>query len=236
MARSFVAAAMVGLLMLGTAQAQDYPFQNFAADNAMNTLHMNMLNATIQGAGKGTARADDGEVVSTRYESTAAVSAKAQEQFIDFLRETAGEEGALAIKDEFERMSPVEIWSQIVEEDGLKPGDIADALAGYWILNWVIANQAHEQEFDTQPMIDQVRAVMVNNPDMRELDDAAKQEMAEVWMMNFIIQQAVYSDAVVRGDSEMMSALADAAVKRFSDEMGVDLRELEPTDEGFVKG
>ncbi|WP_430441017.1 DUF6683 family protein [Shinella sp.] len=70
----------------------------------------------------------------------------------------------------------------------VKPGDAVDAVAAYWILNWIIANQAHDEEFSTKPALDQVRAAFMGSPRFRKLSEAQRQELSEVLMMNFLIQ------------------------------------------------
>lgn len=110
----------------------------------------------------------------------------------------------------------------------------AAGLAGYWILNWIIANQAHDQEFSTGPVLDQVRAALVGSPRFTRLSEAQRQELSEVLMMNFLVQQAVYSQAVTAEDKDLLRQLSAAAVARFSNEAGVNLRSIELTAAGFA--
>lgn len=218
------------------AHAQDYPFQGFATDVTVNTLHSTMLNATIQSSldDAALAAAAPANPNLTLYTATPDVSARAQEQFIAFVEETSGTLGADAVRKQFARRSPVENWAELVAADGLQPGDAADAIAGYWALNWIIANNAHDQTFPVAPIADQVRASLAADVQWADLSDAQKQELSEVLMMNFLLQQAVYSDAVVTGNGEMISALGEAAIARFSTEMGVDLRAIQPGSSGFT--
>ena len=125
-------------------------------------------------------------------------------------------------------------WAGIVREDGLRTGDLADAMAAYWILNWIMANQGDNNRTQALAVRDQVRGVIGGSPAVARLGDAGRQEMAEVLMLNFLVQQATYVDAMQRGDQAMMRRLGDAAVARFRNEMGVDLRRLQLTDAGLV--
>ncbi|UXN75902.1 hypothetical protein N8D56_27310 (plasmid) [Devosia sp. A8/3-2] len=126
------------------------------------------------------------------------------------------------------------MWAELVSADGLAPGDAVDAMVSYFALNWVIANQQPDAEFSLAGVQRQVRAAMQGDPAFRALDEAGRQEFAEVLMMNFLLQQAALSDAYVRGDAQMMQQLADAAVARFKGEMGIELRALKPTSAGLV--
>ncbi len=235
MLRTIALALLVSVSITPPVLSQDYMFQGLAADIAMNTLHSTLLNATLQGSMD--EREDSpaaGNADLTSYDSSPQVSKKAKDQFLAFIHETSGPAGVAAVKAEFDKRSPVELWAGMVSKDGLRPGDAVDAVAGYWMLNWIIANQAHEQEFSTKPVVDQVRAALVGSSQFRRLSEAQRQELSEVLMMNFLVQQAVYSQAVTSGDTGMLARLSDAAVARFSNEAGVDLRTIKPTAAGFA--
>ncbi len=218
--------------------AQDYAWQNFAAQDAMNTLHHQLLRQTIEGSqsqGDPAPTRPAPEIVTT-YSTSRQVSAKAQRQFLNFIKERSGDEAERAVAGIFAQRDPQDMWAELVAEDGLAPGDTVDAMASYFALNWVIANQQPEADFSLTAVQQQVRTSMKSNPAFQDLDDAGRQEFAEILMMNFLLQQAVLSDAYVRGDQQMMQQLADAAVARFKSEMGVDLRTLKPTSAGLVAG
>ncbi|AYV46443.1 hypothetical protein CFHF_14985 [Caulobacter flavus] len=171
----------------------------------------------------------------TTYRASPAVSAKARRQFVDFVSRTSGAEGGRKVADALARQDPVRSWASIVASDGLKPGDAADALAGYWILNWVMANGADNDRAQTQAVLAQVRPIIAGNPAYARLTEPQRQEFAETLMLNFLLQHAAYVDAMQRGDAAAKRRLGDAAVARFRAEMGVDLRALSLTKTGFVR-
>ncbi|EYR81228.1 DUF6683 family protein [Shinella sp. DD12] len=235
MLRTLVFALIFSFSTSSPSFSQDYPFQGLAADIAMNTLHNTLLNASIRSSlEEGESGAAEDAAYLTRYRSNPQVSARAEGQFLAFVEKTSGPAGAAVVKLEFDKSSPVKLWAGLVSKDGLKPGDAVDAVAAYWILNWIIANQAHDEEFSTKPVLDQVRAALMGSPRFRKLSEAQRQELSEVLMMNFLIQQAVYSQAVTTADTRMLEQLSSAAVQRFSNEAGTDLRRIKPTQAGFV--
>ena len=81
---------------------------------------------------------------------------------------------------------------------------------------------------------DQCRALLAANPQFTRLTDAQRQEMAEIWMLNFLLHAAAYGQAMSGKDAAMLGKLGDAATARFRNEMGVDLRRLRVTPTGFV--
>jgi hypothetical protein len=171
----------------------------------------------------------------TTYRASPEVSARVRRQFADWMGQQAGAEGGRRIAEAMAQRDPVRNWAQIVGGDGLRPGDTADAMASYWILNWVMANGADNNRAQAQAVRDQVKPMIASNPGYARLNEAQRQEMSEILMLNFLIQHAAYIDAMKRGDRATARRLGDAAVARFRNEMGVDLRRLELTSNGFVR-
>ena len=75
---------------------------------------------------------------------------------------------------------------------------------------------------------------MGSNPAFSGLNNAQKQEMAEVLILNFIAQSVVYEDAMRDNDVAMQRRLQNAATTRFRNEMNVDLRQLRLGGSGFT--
>lgn len=170
----------------------------------------------------------------TSYRPSPAVSVRVRRQFVSWMGGKVGTADAARLGAAMERADPLQNWSRLVSGDGLRTNDMADALAGYWILNWVMANGADNNRSQTLAVRGQVRAILVANPGQARLSEAQRQEMSETLILNFLIQHAAYDDAMRRGDRTLMRRLGDAAVTRFRSEMGVDLRQLRLTDAGFV--
>jgi hypothetical protein len=137
--------------------------------------------------------------------------------------------------DALKRVDPLNRWTQLVTADGLRSGDVADAVAGWWVLSWVIANGGDSSRAQTLGVREQARAMLAASPGLARLDDARRQEMAEVMMLDFVVQQAAYAGALQRGDQAEARRLGDQAAARFQRQMGVDLRRVRLTDRGFVK-
>ena len=236
----------LGLVGAGPVLAQDYAFQGFATADAMNQMHAamrdNMMGSSSEGAsasrrqGSSALAASRGTgVARTTYRASPAVSQRVRSQFSEFVGQTSGEEAEQRVRAVLASGDPVGSWSGIVRSDGLRSGDVADAMAAYWVLNWMIANGGDNNRTQTLAVRDQVRRVISSGP-LSGLDDAGRQEMAEVLMLNFLVQHAAYMDAHQRGDTAMLRRLGDAAASRFRNEMGIDLRQLELTDRGLVAG
>lgn len=212
--------------------AQDYAFQGFAAADVLGQMHQSVRDATLnpsggqQGTGKRVA-------VSTGYKASPAVSANVRRQFVDSVGELSGQEAARQVHAALEAGDPIASWAGIVRNDGLRAGDVADAMAAYWILNWMIANRSDNNKSQAVGVRDQMRRVMGSNPGFVRLNDAGRQEIAEVLVLNFLAQHAAYVDALRQGDEAQLQRLSAAAIKRFKNEMKLDPRRISLTNAGF---
>lgn len=169
----------------------------------------------------------------TGYRASPAVSARVRQQFTASMRNVVGDQGSRQLAAALSAGDPVKNWLQFVGGDGLRSGDAADALASYWILNWVMANDADSDRSQALAVREQVRGVLLANPAFARLSEPQRQEMAETLILNFLMQHAAYGEAVRRGDRDLKARLGAAATARFRNEMGMDLRRLQLTAAGF---
>lgn len=247
-------ASVVGLALAlvlgggGTARAQGFPDLGYmgttiGAGGLQTSAMNNVISMSVQsrsapargGAAYAAPRLRAGGANVTTYRASPQVATQVQKQFSDWMAKRAGPDAGRQVAAAMQRTDPVRNWSQLVASDGLRPGDTADALAGYWVLNWMIANRGDNTRAQTLAVRDQVRPIIAGNPAYARLDEPHRQEFAEILMLNFLIQHAAYVDAMKRGDQANLGKLADAAVARFRSEMGVDLRQLQLTNQGMVK-
>lgn len=172
-------------------------------------------------------------ITPSSYYAVPEVSARVREQFGQWLAREAGATDAPQIFEVVAQRDTVRDWAQIVEGDGLRPGDIADVMTSYWILNWVMANGVDSNQARSSAVRDQVRRMF--NPAYVRLGGAQRQELSEALILNFLMQHTAYTDALTRGDRAAAAQLGDAAETRFRKELGVDLRQLKLTTAGFVR-
>jgi hypothetical protein len=175
--------------------------------------------------------------VSTNYRASPMVTGRVKQQYVAFVGKLLGPQAARDYEDALARRDFVASWTQLVASEGLRPGDVADAFAAYWMLNYLMANGLVDASgVSGRVVADQIRQSFALNPAFARLNEAQRQEMAEVLMLNFLTQQAAYEHAVGAGDEALKRKLAEAAVTRFRNEMGVDLRQLRLTRAGFSPG
>ena len=169
----------------------------------------------------------------TSYRPSPSISARMQREFLSRIRWSAGAEVRDNLAEAFAERSPSEIWQELVAPDGLTTNNVADALTAYWVLNWVAANGAYAVEVDSRPVKQQLRQAFANDPTFLRLSDQQRQEMAEGYILNFLVEHAALNTALAQKDLETLYALAMAAVTRFRNQMNVNLLDLVPGPNGF---
>ncbi|WP_454761349.1 DUF6683 family protein [Caulobacter segnis] len=217
------------------AAAQDMPTvlpQGFELNSILNQQR---VEAAINSGRSSAPARPTAKPATTAYAPSPAVSQRVRRQFADWVGQQSGPEAGRRITGILSTGDPVKSWAGIVGGDGLRAGDVADALAGYWVLNWVMANGADNNRAQAQGALRQVRGLIADNPAYARLNPVQRQEMAETLMLNFLLQHAAYVDAMKRGDKDLQRRLGDAANARFKNEMGVNLRQLNLTPAGFIR-
>lgn len=241
-------ALMVGaasLVFAGNAGAQSYmpmgSFEAVAYPVAITPIPLDLSGsrssgrssaAPRSGASASASASPRAASVQTTYRASPAVTQRVKSQFAEFVGRNGGDAAGLAAamdrEDFFAR------WGRHVASYGLRRGDVADAMTAYWMINWQIANDVTDVSRGQVAAVKrQVLAGMSSDASFRGLNDAQKQEMAEALILNFIIQSVAYEDAMRAGDTSMKGRLGDAAVTRFRNEMGLDLRRVRLTEAGF---
>lgn len=232
--------AALTLLIGASAKAQDFPnigaqYHDFGASMMAVGQLNNVLDSTARGGGSrapGAAASPRSARVDTRYRASPQVSARVRGQFADFAAK-ADPAQAARLRQVIQTQDLVGAWERHVSVDGLRRGDVADAMAAYWVQNWQIANAvAFTDRAQVQAVRGQVARALASNSAFARLDDAGKQEMAETFMLNFVAQGSAFSAA--QGDAALSRRLSDAAVARFRAE-NLDLRQLKLTKAGFVR-
>lgn len=247
-ALSAVAALMIGL----PAAAQDFSsigtqYMDFGSSMMSVGQMNNVLGSTVQRGGRTRSQAArpvpganlagqrNAAAVSTRYRPSPAVSTRVRGQFADFVAKRDPANGD-RLRQAVQQKDLLGAWEKHVSVDGLRRGDVADAMTAYWVQNWQIANNVpFANRAQVQGVRGQVSQALGSNPAFARLDDAGKQEMAEVFMLNFVAQGSAFSDANAKKNTTLSRQLSEAAVARFRNEMSIDLRQLKLTEGGFVR-
>src|SRR5690606_14371177 len=123
---------------------------------------------------------------------------------------------------------------ELVKPYGMELGNVADALAAYWMLNWMVANAAFTVDIPPGPVRRQLQHALSIDRSFRSLNDDQRQAMAERLMLDFLVLHAAMSTALGNQDVPTLQGLAREAVITFRRQYGVDLLALEPGAGGLA--
>ncbi|WIY53720.1 hypothetical protein O9Z70_04035 [Devosia sp. YIM 151766] len=169
----------------------------------------------------------------TGYRPSAYVSTRVQRAFLEELRWSAGTEIRDSLAAAFAERKPVDIWQDLVADQGLTVNNVADALTAYWVLNWITANGAYTAKIDNAPIQRQLRVAFANDANFVAINDQKRQQLAEGYILNFLLEHAALNQAVASRDLDALNRMAAASVTRFQRSMGLNLLALVPSEEGF---
>jgi hypothetical protein len=242
MKRTGFAALAVGVVLTARpATAQDFSsigsqYIDYGASMMAVGQLNNVLGSTDRSGGRAEAASPvNGAPADTGYRASPEVSARVRARFADFAAK-ADPANAERLREAIRRQDLLGLWEKHVSIDGLRRGDVADAMTAYWVQNWQMATRtSFVDRARVRAVRGQVARALASNPDFKHLGDAGKQEMAETFMLNFVVQGSAYSDAMTRRDAGLAERLSEAAAARFRREVNIDARQLKLTPAGFAR-
>lgn len=227
------------LVLVQPVAAQDFSsIGSQYVDYGASMMAVGQLNNVLDSTARSSARskaAKPATSASTHYAASPAVTARVRARFADFAAKADPANGA-RLREAILRQDLPGAWEKHVAVDGLRRGDVADAMAAYWVQNWQMANQvAFVDRAKVQAVRRQVARALAANSAFARLNDARKQEMAETFMLNFVAQGSAYSEATSRRDAAQVARLTKAAGARIRQAMSLDAGQLRLTPAGFTR-
>ena len=168
----------------------------------------------------------------TRYAASPAVSVQAKAAYVQQIQRQLGPDKATLLADRLAKLDVPADWESVVADNGLRTGDVVDALASYFVANWVVANKADCDRPQTLAVRDAMRATISSG--LAQASNAERQKYAEMTMLVVLLRLEPYAAANKAADNAKMQLLSDFAERDFLNTMKIDLRRLALTDHGFV--
>lgn len=201
------------------------------ADDAAD-LSMDWLQASEAARAENIAPAD------FSYRRDPAITAAVEADILDSARQQ-DPQGAQELAATFQSTDIVAEFDRGMRGYGLSGNDLADAFTAYWVVNWMVANEIpgdgsrNPSRNEIQAVRDQLALAMTRNPGVSSMDAAQRQELTESLIYNFMILDAAHTQASRPGNEAAFRELSDVWRLHGRRILGVDLRELELTEEGF---
>lgn len=242
-------ACLTLLIAASPAVAQDYAWQGFAAADAMNTLHHNLLNRTNEAAQErrdkaaGRRPAPRSATPPSRPTSLPANQltfrrdpAVTRTVHADLVRRVSSKDAVAgrALSEELVRRDPVTVATPIFRRFGLDTGNVVDATAIYFMGMWGVANNVQAQMSPAQARGARAHVARAVNFAGMGLDTpAARQRYADGLLYQAILIDGAIEQAQNRKDVAQQRVLSDTAHNQMA-KLGLDMRKVTLTDQGFI--
>ena len=214
--------------------AQFYANQNFNVNVASDVLESGKSKNSERKSSRPIRRTPKKVLTTTTYRESSAVRTRVLKGFTGWIATQTNATDAASIRRDFED-DVLGRWAKEVKMDGLKRGDVADAMTDYWVKNWMIANRV---TFTNRAQVQGVRrffaSALASTPAFAKATDAQRQEMAEGFIYNAILQGSVFAQVFHTGNKALIKQISDARAAQFKKETGLDLRTMKLTDAGFA--
>lgn len=164
------------------------------------------------------------------------VTKRVEHDYAEWLGKRGNPEASRELRTYFATHDFRQDWAKNEASDGLRPDNVADALTAYWVMNWMIANKVNgTTRAQVQAVKRQIAPAILRQKSFTSLNNVGRQQLAEIWQLNYVFQSVGMFSAMKKGDQAMVQKASDAAEARFQNEAKVDLRAIKITDHGFVK-
>jgi hypothetical protein len=234
------------LLMASPALAQDYAWQGFAAADAMNTLHHNLLNRTNEAAQERRDRAAGRRPAARPAAPPPSLPANqltfrrdpavTRGVHADLVKRVSGKDAnaGRVLSQELVRRDPLTVATPIFRRFGLDTGNVVDATAISFMGMWGAANNVQNQMSPDQARGARAHvARAVNFAGMGLNTPAARQRYAEGLLYQVILMDMAVEQAQQQKNAAHQRVLADAAHRQMT-QAGLDMRKVDLTAAGFV--
>ncbi|HEU0123969.1 MAG TPA: hypothetical protein VFQ91_25785 [Bryobacteraceae bacterium] len=182
---------------------------------------------------EGGGRQPSGAPIATAYQPLEAVRQRVRQEFAANAAKLKppAREPLLAL---MAQPDPLQVWARSVVPYGLRSGDMADAFAAYWLLQWRIAHGQTPSLSPEQKAAFRQQAVLAvqSNARYKGLSETQRQAVSEVWMYSYLFLDGFYTAASQSRNAAMRKQLQETALAQFR-EASVDLMALQWTPTGL---
>jgi hypothetical protein len=173
------------------------------------------------------------QIVSTKlaYKYSAANRRANLKRFVEKTRQT-NPEGALQMEQLFATKDVIGQINQGMAMVGLKPNNVADAYALYWVSAWFGSRGRTENPPKLQMIAvrNQAAGALLKVPEFTSATDAQKQQLTEA----MLIQAALIEASIEAAKSDpVLLAQTQKAIAKGAESFGLDLYSMNLTPQGF---
>src|SRR5690606_14028798 len=139
-----------------------------------------------------------------RFETDPQVSQLVNQRFARYL---AGDDptAATQVMRELESGKYRDEFKQVLAADGLAANDLVDVTAAHYSAVWELIQGRKLQPTQVKSIRNQLRQTMQSQPELTEMDEADRQEIAETFMLHTAVAMDGYRTIQSSGNSRMLA-------------------------------
>jgi uncharacterized protein DUF6683 len=207
---------------------------NIAGTKAMNAAISSSFNRLGPGRPPATLEIDTSRPVQLDFRPDPAVTQTVNARFVDLLGSLQPDRRD-QIASELDSGALQTRFSTLLSSYGYSSGNLADVMTAYLVIAWEVVHNKDATSYLNGIGIvhNGMRSALSHSPNVRDLSDAQRQEVAETLGNLTMLAAVARSTLVQRGDTDSLVLLQEnvlATTRKF----GIDLAAVRLTDEGFV--
>lgn len=166
-----------------------------------------------------------------------ALSDKIRADLVNRLRVNSGDDLASMVDETFQKTNIMLLFKQLVAPKyGMDPHNLGDALCVAWISSWSVANKVIEDTpvDNAKAACLQIRSMASTSPGVADMNDAAKQDLAETLIYEGLLLELAAISARDHGVGDT-DEIAESARIYALNNLGVDMMSMSLSPLGFQK-
>lgn len=169
---------------------------------------------------------------STRFKTNFAVRQRNLARFIADVRRVSPKEG-VALQQNFAKGDPIAMVAPGLRRYNLRTDDVADAATAYLVSAWYGARGRNDDppQIYVDGVRTQMRSAMLSIPKFVSASDSAKQQMAEMLLLQTMVTDALVTAS--KGNAAQMAKAKASIAKGASSSFQLDLAKLKLTSRGL---
>ena len=163
------------------------------------------------------------------YQPSAAVKQQVERNYLDRLRRS-NPAAANQVAAKLRQYDYREIYTNLVQSHGLSSNNLADIVAAYSVLNWMIANQSFNDPSSQAVLAERDRTAATLSKLSSLRDPQMRQQAGEEIKLLFVTLHGGWQSAQREGQ---LSQYGEGVRALFRQQNGIDLRQIGLTKDGF---
>ena len=169
------------------------------------------------------------------FTASAPVTPQTNAHILAALRQNSPDIDTSALKRNLDNGQLRASFARLLQSAGFSSGNLADVLMGYLVISWEVVNDEDSRPHAAGYAVvrDRLRESLGSDQRIARMTDVDKQQFAETLEVLAMLAVATRDGLKQNGQADKLHRLQEG-VRRAGQNLGVDFRQMDFTDRGFV--